>query len=185
MPDRQIWTIGHSTHSIEAFVQLLARSELEAVADVRTVPRSRRHPQFSKDALAPTLEAHEFGYEHLARLGGWRTARRDSPNAAWQNASFRGYADYALTASFAEGLARLCELAQQRRTVVMCSEALWWRCHRRLIADRLLLAGWEVCHIAADGSASPHRLTDFAVPCADGTVLYPAAPDTTARRPHS
>ena len=169
-----MWTIGHSTHSLEEFVGLLSRYEIRLVCDVRTVPKSRRYPHFFADALAESLPEHRVDYRHLAGLGGWRHAQPDSPNGAWRNASFRGYADYALSAEFADALLELCELAMRRRTVVMCSEALWWRCHRRLIADRLLAAGWEVCHIGSDGRSIPHELADFAVVRSDGTVVYPS-----------
>jgi uncharacterized protein (DUF488 family) len=144
---------------------------------VRTVPRSRRHPHVAADVLGAELPAQGVAYRHLPRLGGWRRARPDSPNAAWRNASFRGYADYALTEEFALGLEELRSLAGERLTAMMCSEALWWRCHRRLVADRLVVAGDEVLHIGADGRASAHALSPFAVPQADGTLLYPAADD--------
>lgn len=136
------------------------------------MPRSRRHPHFNSDALARDLAARGVAYEHLPRLGGWRTATPGSPNGAWQNVSFRGYADYAMGSEFAAGLAQLRELSAARRTAVMCSEALWWRCHRRLVADRLLVAGDTVCHIASNGGTSVHRLTPFAR-VADGQITYP------------
>lgn len=168
-----LWTIGHSNHDADAFAALLARHEIALVVDVRTVPRSRRHPHFATEAMAAWLPARGVAYRHAPGLGGWRHARRDSPNGGWENDSFRGYADYALTGEFAAALEELCELARRQRTAVMCSEGLWWRCHRRLIADRLLVAGWEVRHIAPDGKVAPHELTAFAVRQADGTLLYP------------
>lgn len=176
MPGR-LWTIGHSTLTLEHFVGLLGQQQIELLCDVRTVPRSRRHPHFAGDALACSLPAEGIDYRHLPGLGGWRHARLDSPNSAWRNAAFRGYADYALSDRFAGALAELCDLAARRRTAIMCAEALWWRCHRRLIADRLLAAGWEVCHIASDGRSSPHRMTEFALVQGDGTVVYPGALD--------
>jgi uncharacterized protein (DUF488 family) len=174
VPDR-VWTIGHSTLSFEQLASLLETHRIQLVCDVRAMPRSRRHPQFSDDALARALPERGIAYRHLARLGGWRHARRDSPNMGWRNASFRGYADYALTPEFAAALGELGTLARGQRTAIMCAEALWWRCHRRLISDRLLAAGWEVCHIGSDGRSVPHRLTGFAVIQADGTVIYPGS----------
>jgi uncharacterized protein (DUF488 family) len=183
-----VWTIGHSTHCAEAFAALLAAHEIEQVADVRTVPKSRRHPHFHTDVLARDLPARGVAYEHLPALGGWRPARTDSPNGAWRNTSFRGYADYAMGDEFATGLAQLRQLAGARRTAMMCSEALWWRCHRRLIADRLVAAGDAVCHIGSDARASAHRLTSFAVIGPERQITYPpsaavAAVGPAARRP--
>lgn len=177
-----VWTVGHSTHSADAFAALLAAHEIEQVADVRTVPKSRRHPHFHTEALARDLAARGVAYAHLPRLGGWRPARSDSPNGAWRNTSFRGYADYAMSEEFAVGLAQLRELAAARRTAMMCSEALWWRCHRRLIADRLQVAGDCVCHISSNARASAHQLTSFAVIGPDLQITYPAPPP--AADPH-
>jgi uncharacterized protein (DUF488 family) len=157
-----VWTVGHSTHTIDAFVALLAANEIAQVADVRSVPKSRRHPHFDAEALTVSLPERGVAYVHPARLGGWRQAKVDSPNGAWRNVSFRGYADYAMGKEFAEGLAQLRSLAARRRTAMMCSEALWWRCHRRVVADRLLVAGDTVAHVATGGSIAPHRLTPFA-----------------------
>jgi uncharacterized protein (DUF488 family) len=171
----QVWTVGHSTHSLDELVGLLLAHDIAQVADIRTVPKSRRHPHFNADALARSLPERGLAYAHLARLGGWRHADSDSPNDAWQNLSFRGYADYAMGEEFAEGLAQLRRLAATRRTAMMCSEALWWRCHRRLVADRLLVAGDTVCHISSAGGASAHRLTPFATIDPDERITYPAA----------
>lgn len=170
-----VWTVGHSTHSADAFAALLAANDIEQVADVRTVPKSRRHPHFRANVLARDLGARGVAYAHLPQLGGWCQARPDSPNGAWRNTSFRGYADYAMSEEFATGLAQLRELAATRRTAMMCSEALWWRCHRRLIADRLVAAGDSVCHISSDARASAHQLTAFAVLGPDGQITYPRA----------
>jgi uncharacterized protein (DUF488 family) len=167
------FTIGHSTHSLDGLVALLARHVVERVADVRRTPRSRRHPQFDLDSLAAELPERGIDYRHLPALGGRRRPRPDSPNGGWEHEAFRGYADYALTGEFAAGLTELCALACERPTAVMCAEALWWRCHRRLIADRLTATGWSVCHIAADGGLSEHELPPFAVVQADKTVRYP------------
>jgi uncharacterized protein (DUF488 family) len=169
-----VWTIGHSTHSFEAFVRLLAMHDISLLADIRTVPKSRRHPHFNAQALAQSLPGHGVTYVELPRLGGWRRAAPDSPNGAWRNLSFRGYADYAMGDDFAEGLAQLRELAAAQATAMMCAEALWWRCHRRLVADRLVLAGDTVCHIGADARTSAHQLTEFAALNPDGEVTYPA-----------
>jgi uncharacterized protein (DUF488 family) len=175
-----IWTVGHSSHPLDTFVALLAAHDITLVADIRTVPKSRRHPHFHTDALAQSLPARGMAYTHLPQLGGWRRAASDSPNGAWRNLSFRGYADYAMSDEFAEGLARLRELAGAHATAMMCSEALWWRCHRRLIADRLAVAGQTVWHIGSDGRRSAHRVTPFAAVGVDGNVTYPAAGQDSA-----
>jgi uncharacterized protein (DUF488 family) len=177
-----VWTVGHSTRSGDVFAALLAAHEIEQVADVRTVPKSRRHPHFRADVLAGDLRARGVAYAHLPRLGGWRPARPDSPNGEWRNTSFRGYADYAMSQEFAAGLAQLRELAATRRTAMMCSEALWWRCHRRLIADRLVVAGDTVCHISSNARAAPHQLTSFAVVGPDLQITYPGAPSAADAR---
>jgi uncharacterized protein (DUF488 family) len=171
----RVWTVGHSTHSIDGFVALLVGHDLAQVADIRAVPKSRRHPHFHADALARSLPERGLTYVHLPRLGGRRHAHMDSPNRAWRNLSFRGYADYAMGGEFADGLAQLRLLCDARRTAMMCSEALWWRCHRRLIADRLVVAGDTVCHISSTGRTSAHQLTPFAAVARDGTITYPAA----------
>jgi uncharacterized protein (DUF488 family) len=169
------FTVGHSTHSLDGLVALLARHGVRRVVDVRRTPRSSRHPHFNLDRLAPGLQERGVDYRHLPALGGRRRPRPDSPNGGWEQEAFRGYADYALTGEFAGGLAELCALARERPTAVMCAEALWWRCHRRLIADRLTALGWCVCHIAADGGLAEHELPAFAVVEADRTVRYPPA----------
>ena len=167
------FTIGHSTHSLDEFVELLHLHGVERVADVRVAPYSRRHPQFNRESLANQLRERGIDYRHLPALGGRRRPRQDSLNAGWQEKGFRGYADYALTSEFAEGFDELCALAVERPAAVMCAEALWWRCHRRLIADRLTALGWSVCHIAPDGRLAEHELPSFAVVEADGTLRYP------------
>lgn len=142
-----IWTIGHSTRTLEEFLALLAAYSIEAVADVRRFPGSRRQPQFARDALAASLPAHGIGYQWFPQLGGRRRTRPDSPNTAWRNAAFRGYADHLASAEFAEGPAGLLAFAARQRTALMCAESLWWRCHRSIIADVLKLRGIEVIHI--------------------------------------
>ncbi len=173
----RVWSIGHSTHPFDEFVGLLQMNGVERIADVRTVPKSLRNPQFHTGSLATTLPAAGIGYVHLERLGGWRKAEPDSPNDGWHNKSFRGYADYTLTDGFAAGLAELETLAEDTPTAMMCSEALWWRCHRRLVADRIVHQGGEVLHIAGNGTTAPRELTRFAVVDPHGRLVYPEAGD--------
>ena len=174
MPVRRAFTIGHSTHAIDAFVALLRGAGVHAVADVRRFPGSRRNPQFAREALADGLAAHGIGYVHLEALGGRRSVVAGSPNEGWENAAFRGYADHMASAAFAVGLAELETLAATEPTAVMCAEALWWQCHRRLVADALLARGWGVDHIGPDGERAAHALTPFAVVDAE-SLTYPAA----------
>lgn len=173
------FTIGHSTRIIQEFVDLLRSSEVEVVVDVRTVPRSRRNPQFNREILPQTLAEHQIGYEHLAALGGLRSRQKDlepSPNTFWDNNSFRHYADYALTEPFRAGLARLRDLGHARRCAIMCAEAVWWRCHRRIITDYLITAGESVFHILGPGHVEPASLTPAARPGPGGSqIFYPAA----------
>ena len=171
----RVWTVGHSTHSIDEFVALLVAHGIAQVADIRTVPKSRRHPHFHTDELARGLPERGLAYVHLPRLGGWRQADADSPNGAWRKLSFRGYADYAMGDEFADGLAQLRQLSRARRTAMMCSEALWWRCHRRLIADHLIVAGDTVCHVSSTGRTSERQLTPFATVGSGGRITYPTA----------
>ena len=152
-----IWTIGHSTRAIEEFLSLLAGSRIETIADVRSFPGSRRYPQYGREALAATLAAHAIGYHWLPALGGRRKASPDSPNTAWRNASFRGYADYMSSTQFVQGLAELSE--NKARTAIMCSEALWWRCHRSMIADALCVRGIKVVHILDAKHSVVHPMT--------------------------
>ena len=170
------FTIGHSNHPLERFVELLRGARIEVLADVRTAPRSRKWPHFDTEALATSLPAAGVRYVHLRGLGGFRRPRPDSPNGAWENESFRGYADYALTEPFEQALDQFKDLAGRARAAMMCSEALWWRCHRRLVSDRLVAEGWEVLHIGADGRTEAHVLADFAVAQEDGRVIYPGTP---------
>ena len=172
------FTIGHSTRTIEEFVGLLNGAGVRLVVDVRTVPRSRTNPQYNRDELPATLAEFQIGYEHIAALGGLRGHKREMPeatNAFWQNRSFHNYADYAMSAEFRAGLARLRELGHSTSCAIMCAEAVWWRCHRRIIADYLIAAGEEVFHIMGDGRIEPARMTDGARPAADGVLTYPAA----------
>ena len=169
----EIATIGHSTHSLDRFLELLALHGVEALADVRRFPGSRRMPHFSAESLAQELPRHGIRYLPMKALGGRRDAHPGSPNTGWRVAGFRGYADYMETPEFAAGLAQLEAEADAQRTAVMCAEGLWWRCHRRLIADALLVRGRQVIHIGPDGRTSPHELTPFAV-VEDGRLTYPA-----------
>ena len=154
-----IWTIGHSTRTLEEFLALLAAYRIEAIADVRRFPGSRRYPHFASEALAKSLPAHDIAYQWMPKLGGRRKVQPGSPNTAWRNASFQGYADYTATAEFAEGLAELLKLATSKRTALMCAEAVWWRCHRSIIADVLKLRGIEVIHIIDATHTTVHPYT--------------------------
>jgi uncharacterized protein (DUF488 family) len=170
-----IFTVGHSTRSIPQFTELLQRGQVSLVVDVRTVPRSRRNPQFNEDVLGSELGEYQVGYTRIAALGGLRARSPDIPkavNAFWVNESFHNYADYALTASFADALAELLEISSTRRCAIMCAEAVWWRCHRRIIADYLLARGRTVLHLMGGDRAEPARLTPGAE-IADAKVVYP------------
>ena len=154
-----VWTIGHSSRPLGSFLDLLVRHHVRGVADVRRFPGSRRQPAYAQDPLRAALERRGIGYAWLPALGGRRRPRADSPNTAWRNASFRGYADHMASAEFASGMDELLALAAERRTAMMCAEALWWRCHRALIADALCVAGIEVQHILDAGHCAAHPLT--------------------------
>lgn len=172
------FTIGHSTRSLAEFVALLKGAQIELVADIRTVPRSRTNPQFNKDTFPGALAASGIGYEHMAALGGLRGKARNVPpdvNALWQNESFHNYADYALSEDFRAGLEHLRDEGSRRRCALMCSEAVWWRCHRRIVTDYLIARGDAVFHIMGEGRLESARLTPGAVIKPGGTVVYPAA----------
>jgi uncharacterized protein (DUF488 family) len=169
-----VWTIGHSTRSLDDFLALLAEYGIEAVADVRRYPGSRRWPHFAREPLEDALERRGLVYQWLPDLGGRRRPRPDSPNTAWRSAAFRGYADYMATEAFAEGLEDLVNLASGLRTTVMCAESLWWRCHRGLIADVLRWLGFEVIHILGHGSTAVHPYT-AAARVVGGRLSYAAA----------
>jgi uncharacterized protein (DUF488 family) len=168
-----IWTIGHSTRPLPEFLALLTAQDIRLLIDVRRYPGSKRHPQFNTDALAAALGEHGMAYRHASELGGRRTPRADSVNHAWRNASFRGYADYMATDEFAHGLDEAVRTASHTRTVLMCAEAVPWRCHRLLLSDAFIARGWTVCHIVSTGRLEEHRLTDFARIGPSG-VTYPA-----------
>lgn len=166
-----IWTIGHSTRTLEVFLGLLTEYRIEAVSDVRSFPGSRRYPHFARDALAETLPAHGIAYQWLPKLGGRRKVKPGSLNNAWRNASFQAYADHLGSAEFAEGLAELLTLATGKRTALMCAEAVWWRCHRSLISDVLKLRGIEVIHIIDAKHTTVHPYTSPAH-IVDGRLSY-------------
>ncbi|MBO9354224.1 DUF488 family protein [Bordetella petrii] len=172
------FTIGHSNHDFAAFAALLREAGVELLVDIRTVPRSRANPQFNQDVMPGALAAAGLSYEYLAALGGLRgkskAVARDV-NGYWENSSFHNYADYALTEPFRAGLEHLIARGRKQRSAVMCAEAVWWRCHRRIVADHLLARGETVFHIMAAGRIDPARLTPGAVVRPDGAVAYPQA----------
>ncbi|SDQ16218.1 DUF488 family protein [Leucobacter chromiiresistens] len=174
----QVLTVGHSTHSIERFVELLREAGVARVIDIRKLPGSRRFPQFDADALADSLRSAGIGYEREERLGGLRsasTATDPEVNGFWRNASFHRYADYAMTGEFRDGLRRVRELASaDAPPALMCAEAVWWRCHRRIVADHLVAQGVRVAHLMPDGRVQPADLTPGARLAGDGAVSYPA-----------
>jgi len=157
-----IWTVGHSTLLMEQFLNVLASFDIQLLVDVRSFPGSRRYPHFNRENLSASLAAAGVEYIHMPELGGRRKAKPDSLNMAWRNESFRGYADYMETETFRTGIERLMELARERRTAIMCAEAVWWRCHRSLIADYLKTAGMAVIHILAEGKSQEHPYTSAA-----------------------
>jgi uncharacterized protein (DUF488 family) len=196
----RIWTIGHSTRAIDEFISLLEKNEIKLLVDVRAWPGSKRYPQFNKDALAESLNPHGIRYEHFPELGGKRKSKPDSRNTAWRNASFRGYADYMETEQFQKGVERLLAFARSDgpprdefavanlgspegfrgweavtpwRTAIMCAEAVWWRCHRSLIADCLKARGAEVLHILGANKVEPHPYTS-AARIVNGELSYEA-----------
>ncbi len=170
------FTIGHSTRPIQAIAALLREAEVERVVDIRTVPRSRTNPQYNADVLGAALAPLGIGYGRIEALGGLRSRSvcvAAETNGWWDNRSFHNYADHALTSEFREGLAELAVLAERRRCALMCAEAVWWRCHRRIVADYLLTDGWEVFHLMGDDRVEPARITPAAVRAGDG-LHYPA-----------
>jgi len=172
-PERTAFTIGHSTRSQDELLGLLGEAGLRTLADVRAFPSSRRHPQFDEGALSHWLPEAGIGYVQLPQLGGRRAPIPGSPNGGWREPGFRGYADHMSSPEFSAGLVRLEELACERPTAIMCAEAVWWRCHRRLIADALTVRGWRVEHLGLGGRTAIHELPTFAV-VRHGTALsYP------------
>jgi len=169
-----VFTIGHSTRTWEAFLELLRAHGIKRVVDVRSIPRSRHNPQFDRKTLSAKLRGARIGYVHLRKLGGLRHARRDSPNMGWHNASFRGFADYMQTPEFEQGLQRLIKLAKQKRTAIMCAEAVPWRCHRSLIADALTVRGVRAAHIVSGKRVQTHTLIPFGR-VRGNCITYPVA----------
>jgi uncharacterized protein (DUF488 family) len=172
-----VFTIGHSTHPIDEFIRMLQQAAIVRVVDVRSIPRSRTNPQFNTDVLSESLASAGIGYLHLAALGGRRHRPKGappSPNPLWRHQAFRNYADYALTEAFRGGLDELEALAKTERCAIMCSEAVWWRCHRRIISDYLLAGGITVAHIMGPGKIDPATLTPGARKLPDGHVIYEA-----------
>jgi uncharacterized protein (DUF488 family) len=176
-----IYTIGHSTRSAEEVIALLREAGVDLLVDIRTVPRSRFNPQFNADVFPKTLAEARIGFRHFPQLGGLRHRPKGappSPNGLWRSEPFQAYADYALTTPFRAALAELRGLAHQHTPAIMCAEAVWWQCHRRIVADHLLAAGDDVRHIMREGKIEPATLTPGAAPQADGTVLYSPAQGT-------
>jgi uncharacterized protein (DUF488 family) len=170
------FTIGHSNRSLEEFAGLLTGAGIDLVADIRKIPMSGANPQFNMDTLPDALAAFQVSYEHIAALGGLRGKARSLPpdvNGFWTNKSFHNYADYALSEQFHAGLEHLLELGHKRRCAIMCSEAVWWRCHRRIVADYLIARGKTVFHILGQDRLEPARLTTGAIIQSDETVVYP------------
>lgn len=175
-----IFTIGHSNRSFDDFLALLEAFQIKLVADIRHYPGSRKYPHFNREALRVHLPENGIAYRHLLGLGGRRKGRSESKNDGWHHPAFRSYADYAQTADFTCALDELIELARPQRTAIMCSEAVYWRCHRRIVTDYLIARGIEVQHIIGSRHTSPGSLTPFAHVCSDGTILYSEPPSASA-----
>jgi uncharacterized protein (DUF488 family) len=171
MPATRIWTIGHSTRRADAFVDLLRTHHIDRLADIRTIPGSRRLPHFGREALERLLEERGIQYRHFRDLGGLRKPAPDSPNGGWNNQAFRGYADHMQTPEFATAVDELLTFGDEGPTAVMCAEAVWWRCHRMLLSDALVARGVDVQHILSEAKTQPHRLTPFAK-IRDGAGLW-------------
>lgn len=176
---RNVYTIGHSTLSLDAFIALLKEQEIDVLVDVRAFPGSRRYPHFNKESLQAALPAADMRYEHTRALGGRRgkaASAEPSPNIFWENSSFRNYADYALTDEFRDALIWLEQTAAEATCAIMCSEAVWWRCHRRIITDYLLADGISVLHITGKGKATPAVMTEAARIAGSGGLIYDVPP---------
>lgn len=171
-------TVGHSTHSFEEFLAILRPAGVDVIADVRRFPRSRSNPVYNIETLPERLADHQIRYLHMPGFGGRRGRQKDVPrevNAGWRNDSFHNFADYALSAEFGQALDKIMKLGQERHYALMCAEAVWWRCHRRIIADYLIFAGHEVVHLMGPGKESPAQASPDAVRTPDGKVIYPAS----------
>lgn len=169
---KEIYTIGHSTRSIEEMISLLQAHKIQTVIDIRTIPKSRHNPQFNREVFKKSLQKNRIGYRHLKELGGLRHPLKDSINTGWINASFRGFADYMQTDSFQKGLGNLEKISLTKRCVLLCSEALPWRCHRSLVADALTVRKWKVFHIQSKRRAKRHQRTQF-LKIKKGMLFYP------------
>ncbi len=167
-----LWTVGHSTRTWGAFVDVLRAHQIESIVDVRRFPGSRKFPWFSSDAMSAQLPRDDIGYHWVPQLGGRRSVQPGSPNGGWRNSSFQGYADHMASAEFANGLEQALAAAADGRTALMCAEVLWWRCHRRLISDLLVHRGHAVLHIQTERPAELHRLNPIAQEAGDG-LIYP------------
>ncbi len=178
MRDQTAYTIGHSTRSAEELLAVLREAGIELVADVRAFPSSRRHPQFNRGELSRWLSGAGIEYVHLPELGGRRAPLADSPNRGWRESAFVGYADHMRSPAFLQSLADLEAMAANAPTAIMCAEAVWWRCHRRLIADALVARGWRVEHLGVGDGRAAHELTPFAIVASDRTLTYPPAQGT-------
>lgn len=171
-----IFSVGHGARPLEEFLRLLEEAGMRQLADIRTAPRSTRHPHFDREALATALAAGGIGYRHLRGLGGWRRARPDSPHVALRVPGFRGYADHLSSAEFRRDYETLLEMARRAPTAYMCAETHWWRCHRKILSDRLVVDGWEVVHLIRTGERQPHGLSRLAR-LSEGQLLYDVASD--------
>jgi uncharacterized protein (DUF488 family) len=167
----RIWSVGHGARSLDEFFTVVAEASIDVIADIRSFPGSRRHPHFGAKALAASLAERGITYDHLRGLGGRRAPRADSPHGALRVAAFRGYAEHMTSEEFHRDYERLREIATHRRTAFMCAETLWWRCHRRMLADRLAVDGWDVTHLLDVGKSAPHALWDVAR-IVDGALVY-------------
>ncbi len=168
---KEIYAIGHSTHAIEEFIELLKAHDIKCVIDIRTIPKSRHCPQFNQDALKLSLKQEKIAYRHMKGLGGLRHAAKDSINTGWRNAAFRGYADYMQTEAFEKELEKLEKIALKKRCALMCAEAVPWRCHRSLVLDALSVRKWKCFHIQSRKTAKKHKRTSFAK-VKNGHLLY-------------
>jgi uncharacterized protein (DUF488 family) len=173
MPEKRIWTIGHSNHELEFFIQNLKSFEIRTLVDIRGLPGSAKFPWFNKENLITSLPNNGISYVHLAELGGRRRVRKDSKNTGWRLDSFRGYADYMETEEFKEAVKELCKIAERNATSIMCAEVLWWRCHRSLVSDYLKWSGWNVIHIIGPRKSQEHHFTTPAK-ILDGRLIYSA-----------
>lgn len=179
-----VFTIGHSTRTWKEFLELLRAHGIERIVDVRSIPRSRHNPQFNRETLSAKLRGARIGYVHSRRLGGLRHTRRDSVNTGWRNVSFRGFADYMQTPEFEKGLQRLIKLAKQKKSAIMCAEAVPWRCHRSLIADALTVRGIRVADIISGKRVQVHTLTSFGR-VRGNCITYPAIAGESAEPPRA